>query len=73
MHKLDLDDAVVDWVIECPPAAKLFETLGINYSCGGKSLRYECQRQQLQADEVLRRLRAMQNPQPPTSGAPDLT
>ena len=57
--ELDLDSSVVDWVIEYPPSARLFDVLGIDYSCGGKSLRYECQRQQLDPEQVLQRLLSM--------------
>lgn len=59
MSELDLDSSVVDWAIEQPRAAVLFETLGIDYSCGGKSLRYECQRQQLNPADVLERLQRL--------------
>jgi regulator of cell morphogenesis and NO signaling len=33
-----LETSVADWLIERPELLRLFEQLGIDYSCGGKSL-----------------------------------
>jgi regulator of cell morphogenesis and NO signaling len=34
----DLETSVADWLIEHPELLRLFEQLGLEYSCGGKSL-----------------------------------
>lgn len=57
MSEPGLDTSVVDWVIECPQAARLFEEFGIDYHCGGKSLQYACLQQDRDPDAVLARLR----------------
>jgi iron-sulfur cluster repair protein YtfE (RIC family) len=36
----DLDTSVPDWVIEHPDTLTVFQQLGIDYCCGGKSLGY---------------------------------
>ena len=53
----DLDSSPVDWVIDQPSAAAIFDRLGIDYSCPGKSLAYHCERLRLDPADVLRRLR----------------
>jgi poly(ADP-ribose) glycohydrolase ARH3 len=53
----DLDASPVDWVIDQPSAAAIFDRLGIDYSCPGKSLEYQCQRLGLDGADVLRQLR----------------
>lgn len=55
MH--DLDSSPVDWAIDHPSVAKIFDELGIDYSCPGKSLAGQCERLGLDPAEVLRRLR----------------
>lgn len=57
MSEPALDTSVVDWVIEYPQAARLFEELGIDYHCGGKSLKYACLQQGRKPDAVLAQLR----------------
>ena len=52
-----LDSSVVEWVIEFPLLVRLFEELGIDYHCAGKSLEYACRQQCLDANETLTRLR----------------
>jgi DNA-binding MarR family transcriptional regulator len=59
----DLDMSAVDWVIEHPGLLSLFQELGIDYGCGGKSLRAACQERDLslldpQQYNVLRLLKA---------------
>jgi regulator of cell morphogenesis and NO signaling len=53
MVECDLDTSVVDWVIEHPVTASVFEQLGINYCCGGISLEYTCAKQGLNTQVVL--------------------
>lgn len=55
--RCDLDTSVPDWVIEYPAALAVFEGLGIDCCCGGKSLRYACLERGLDAEVVLARLR----------------
>ena len=56
MINCDLDTSVPDWVIEHPETLVVFQKLGIDYSCGGKSLRYACREQGLDADSVIANL-----------------
>lgn len=53
---VDLETSVADWAIERPEAAGVFEQLGIDYSCAGKSLRYACRERGLDPQDVLRHL-----------------
>lgn len=53
----DLETCTADWAIDCAAAQRIFECLGIDYTCGGKSLRHECDRLRLDAQVVLQRLR----------------
>ena len=57
MSECDLETAVPDWLIEHPEILPVLEELGIDYSCGGKSLEYACQERELDADLVVARLR----------------
>lgn len=56
MNLLTLDDPIVDWAVEYPEAIPLFESHGIDYMCGGKSLRYACQQRQLDPATILAQL-----------------
>jgi regulator of cell morphogenesis and NO signaling len=56
MTSCDLDTSVPDWVIEHPEALAVFRELGIDYSCGGKSLGYTCRERGLDAEAVLVKL-----------------
>jgi regulator of cell morphogenesis and NO signaling len=56
MTSCDLDTSVPDWVIEHPQTLAVFQELGIDYSCGGKSLAYACRERALNAEVVLARL-----------------
>jgi regulator of cell morphogenesis and NO signaling len=56
MEDCDLDTSVPDWVIEHPETLAVFQTLGIDYSCGGKSLRYACQERGLHPESVIMEL-----------------
>lgn len=57
MTTCDLDTSVPDWIIDHPPTLSVFQEFGIDYSCGGKSLRYLCDQQGLDKKLVLKRLR----------------
>jgi regulator of cell morphogenesis and NO signaling len=53
MSDCDLDTSVSDWVIEHPATLAVFQELGIDYCCGGKSLGFECRQRGLDAEAVL--------------------
>jgi regulator of cell morphogenesis and NO signaling len=53
MTDCDLDTSVPDWIIEHPETLAVFQSLGIDCSCGGKSLAYACRGRGLAADKVL--------------------
>lgn len=57
MTSCDLDTSVPDWVIEHPETLDVFQELGIDYCCGGKSLEYACREQGLDAITVLLKVR----------------
>lgn len=59
MTECDLDSSVPDWVIEYPPVLQLFQELGIDYCCGGKSLESACREQDLDPQQVLARMRQL--------------
>jgi regulator of cell morphogenesis and NO signaling len=61
----DLDSSPVDWVIDQPSSAAVFDRWGIDYSCPGKSLAYQCERLGLDPADVMRQLRE------PAAGAND--
>jgi hypothetical protein len=56
MTERTLDCSVVDWIIDHPETQHVFESLGIDCSCAGKSLEFVCRQQRLDAEEVLRQL-----------------
>ena len=53
MIQCTVDDAVADWVIDYPMTEAVFQRLGIDYSCGGKSLKYACLKLGLDSQKVL--------------------
>ena len=55
MGCVDLDSSVPDWLIEHPGLLALYRELGIDYCCGGKSLRTSCREKGLNPQEVLAR------------------
>ncbi|PQO30766.1 hypothetical protein C5Y96_15015 [Blastopirellula marina] len=59
MTACDLETSVPDWIIDHPETIGVFQELGIDYSCGGKSLKYLCEKEGLDAKEVLKRLHEM--------------
>ncbi len=56
MSECDLGTPVPDWVIEHPETLAVFQELGIDYCCGGKSLGFACRQQGLDAEAVLAKL-----------------
>lgn len=56
MTLCDLDTSVPDWLIDHPETLTVFQELGIDYSCGGKSLAYACRERGLDAPMVLKML-----------------
>lgn len=59
MTECDLETTVPEWMIEHPETFAVFRDANIDCSCGGKSLRYACEQQGLDADAVLDQLRRM--------------
>jgi iron-sulfur cluster repair protein YtfE (RIC family) len=55
MDSVDLDSSVPDWVIEHPELLSLFQELGIDYCCGGKSLGAACRGRGFSPHDVLAR------------------
>lgn len=54
MNPVDLESSVPpDWLIEHPELLALFQALGIDCSCGGKSLARACQERNLSMGDVL--------------------
>lgn len=61
----DLATTIPDWIIEHPQTQRVFDELGLDASCGGKSLEYACQHAGLSPAAVLDRLRrVIGNPSP---------
>ena len=53
MTSCDLDTSVPDWIIDHPETGSVFEELGIDNCCGGKSLEYACRERGLDPKIVL--------------------
>lgn len=66
MTSCDLDTSVPDWVIDYPATLVVFQELGIDCSCGGKSLAYACQERGLDATLVLKKLLQLLGEQKPS-------
>jgi len=47
------ETSVPDWVIDRPESLRVFEELGIDYSCGGKSLETACRERGLDVGRVM--------------------
>jgi iron-sulfur cluster repair protein YtfE (RIC family) len=56
MHECGPETSVPDWVIDRPESLRVFEELGIDYSCGGKSLETACRERGLDVREVIKRI-----------------
>lgn len=63
----DLDTSVPDWIIEHPETLTVFESLGIDCSCGGKSLAYACRERGLTIETVLLELQRCLDPHTPAN------
>lgn len=57
MTSCDVETAVPDWVIEHPETLAVFQELGIDYCCGGKSLEFACREQGHDVNQVMSKLR----------------
>lgn len=56
MSECDLDTPVPDWVIDHPETLAVFQELGIDTCCGGKSLGFACHQLGLNGEAVLAKL-----------------
>jgi regulator of cell morphogenesis and NO signaling len=50
---IDVESSVPDIVVDHPVLFELFRDLGIDCTCGGKSLRTACREQRLDPKEIL--------------------
>ena len=57
MTECSLETAVPDWIIDHPETLTVFQDLGIDYSCGGKSLEFACREHGLNEMVVLSTLK----------------
>lgn len=57
MSECDLDTSVPDWIIDHPETLAVFQELGIDAACGGKSLGFACRQRGLDPAAVLAKLR----------------
>jgi len=58
----NLHDSIPDWIIEHPETSIVFDRLGLDTSCGGKSLEYICLQNSLDVQDVLRQLKEALHP-----------
>ena len=56
MSDCDLDTSVPDWVIDHPETLPVFQELGIDTCCGGKSRGFACRQRGLDGEAVLAQL-----------------
>lgn len=61
MTECSLETSVPDWVIDHPETLAVFQRLGIDYSCGGKSLEFACRERGLIEQNVLAKLHEVIN------------
>ncbi len=54
MTLIDLDQSVPELLIDHAPLLAVFKRLGIEYTCGGKSLQTACRERGLDPDHVAR-------------------
>ncbi|REJ71141.1 MAG: hypothetical protein DWQ34_09170 [Planctomycetota bacterium] len=57
MSECDQATSVPDWLIEHPEILPVLRDLGLDYSCGGKSLEFACAERGLDVNLVLTALR----------------
>lgn len=53
MIECSAETSVPDWIIDHPETLAVFQELGIDYSCGGKSLEFACREQALPEQYVM--------------------
>lgn len=53
MTECDRETSVPDWLIEHPGILPVIKQLGMDYSCGGKSLEYACDERGLDVNAVM--------------------
>lgn len=58
----DASSSLPDWLIEHPESAEVFDELGLDTSCGGRSLEFLCVQQSLDVRFVLLRLQQLIEP-----------
>ncbi len=51
-----LHTSIPDWIVEHPETNRVFDELGLDSSCGGKSLEYVCHQHGLRPQDVQARL-----------------
>lgn len=56
MTDCSLETSVPDWILDHPETLAVFQGLGIDYHCGGKSLEFACQERGLHVPFVLLQL-----------------
>ncbi len=61
MTECSLETSVPDWVIDHPETLAVFQELGVDFSCGGKSLSFTCREQGLPEQHVLSKLHEVIN------------
>lgn len=61
MTESSLETSVPDWVIDHPETLAMFQELGVDFSCGGKSLGFACREQGLSEQYVLSKLHEVIN------------
>lgn len=57
----ELETSIPDWIIEHPQTQRVFDALGLDTGCGGKSLEYVCRHCGLSPQDVLEQLRQIVN------------
>lgn len=68
----DMDSTAHEWMIEYPQTEQVFHQLGIDTSCGGKSVFYLCTQQGIDPDALLAQLqRVVEHSQHPRDDKPD--
>jgi regulator of cell morphogenesis and NO signaling len=68
MSDCDLDTPVPDWVIDHPETLAVFQELGIDIGCGGKSLEFACRQRGLDAAAVLTKVLGCLDATPTAAG-----
>lgn len=60
MERIDWHCSAADWLIEYPYLLPLFEELGIDYCCGGRSLQSACDKAAVDPQYFLQRTVALE-------------